>query len=220
MIIFLLFLTSFLPSHSWSQEKDSDPLLVRTVEFKNSISSNENFNATFELSLPPGYHTYEDNFKVQVLEPNGFKISTLKLFPVKEWFDKFSKKKSQRYRKKLPLCHFKLKPPDKFIDEKGKIVLEITYQACTDSFCLFPKSKDITLPVTFVGTTTAEKIEELQNSVFTLDSFEELLKQSWVVSNYSGLFCWNSYQFYSLHFSYDSNHHCDTNQRLREENPT
>lgn len=190
MIIFLLFLTSFLSSPSWTQEKDSDPLLVRTIEFKNSISSNENFNATFELSLPPGYHAYEDNFKVQVLEPNGFKISTLNLFPVKEWFDKFSKK-NRRGIEKTSTLSFQIEAPDKFIDEKGKIVLEITYQACTDSFCLFPKSKDITLPVTFFGTTTAEKIEETQNSVFTLDSFEELLKQSWwlaiIVAFFAGI---------------------------------
>ncbi len=178
MIIFLLFFAFFLPSHSSTQEKTTDPLIMRTVEFKNSISPNENFNATFELTLPPGYHTYEDNFRVQVLEPNGFKISTLKLFPIKEWFDKFSKKIRKGIEKTSTLS-FQIEAPDKFIDEKGKIVLEVTYQACTDSFCLFPKTKDVSIPVIFVGTNKTEKIEDPKISVFSLDAFGEILKQSW-----------------------------------------
>ncbi|MCB0368846.1 MAG: hypothetical protein KDD45_05190, partial [Bdellovibrionales bacterium] len=82
----------FFTINSQAEEKISDPLLVKVIDFKNSITATENFNVNLELNLPEGYHAYEDQFKVQVLEPNGFQIGSLKLSPLKKWYDKFSKK--------------------------------------------------------------------------------------------------------------------------------
>lgn len=175
--ILLLLLTSI---YSFAQETNTDPLSVKVLELKNQISVNENLNVTLELTLPDGYHAYEDKFKVQVLEPNGFKVGTLNLSPLKEWFDKFSKK-NRRGIEKTSQLKFVIEAPDKFVDAKDKLVLEVSYQACTESFCLFPKTKDIPIKVSFTGITASQAPEKIvvTKSMFTLESFTELLTQSW-----------------------------------------
>jgi thiol:disulfide interchange protein DsbD len=161
-----------------AQDTNTDPLIVKVLEIKNSISVGENFNTTLELNLPDGYHAYEDKFKVQVLEPNGFKVSTLKLAPIKEWYDKFSKKNRTGVEKKATMT-FVIEAPAHFVDAKNKLVIELSYQACTDSFCLFPKTKDISIPVSFVGITTTSEKPIITKSLFTMEAFSELLNQSW-----------------------------------------
>lgn len=175
--IFLVFIFS-TANIALSQENNIDPLMIKVLELKNEISPSENLNVTLELNLPDGYHAYEDKFKVQVLEPSGFKVGTLSISPLKEWFDKFSKKNRTGMEKQAQL-KFVIEAPDKFIDAKDKIVFEISYQACTDSFCLFPKTKDISYNVNFTGITKAAEKVIVTKSMFTLESFTELLSQSW-----------------------------------------
>lgn len=175
--ILLSLLTSIF---SIAQETNTDPLTVKVLELKNQISTNENLNVTLELNLPNGFHAYEDKFKVQVLEPSGFKVGTLSLSPLKEWFDKFSKKNRKGIEKTAQL-KFVIEAPDRFVDSKDKLVLEVSYQACTESFCLFPKTKDIPIKVSFTGITPSISQEKtvVTKSLFTLESFTELLTQSW-----------------------------------------
>ncbi|NUM59529.1 MAG: thioredoxin family protein [Bdellovibrionaceae bacterium] len=177
----IYFLFNFFPLHKTLAQENTDPLIITVKSIKESISVNENFQVELELNLPDGFHAYEDKFNVQILEPNGFKVGPLKLSPIKEWYDKFSKKNKTGVEKKSTLS-FILEAPDRFIDAKDKLVIGLTYQACSDSFCLFPKTKDIFIKAQFVSTNTNTlfKQEPLkEKNFFTLESFNELLSQSW-----------------------------------------
>lgn len=187
--IFFLFL--FLFVHVIKAQDDiPDPLKVKIIAIKNTISPNENLNIALELSLPDGFHAYEDKFKIQVLEPSGFKVGALKLSPLKEWYDKFSKRNRTGIEKIAQLT-FLVEAPDRFVDAKNQLVIELSYQACTDSFCLFPKTKDIALPVNFAGVNIKQDIKAMAKSVFTLESFTAILSQSWwlalIVAFFAGI---------------------------------
>lgn len=128
-------------SPTWAQETEN-PLSAsgRLIPFE--IESEEIAQLEIQLNLPKGYKAYEDQFKLKVLSPEGFQVSKFHLEPLHEIFDKFSKKK-----KKVMLESALMRAAVEIsgVSQAGeqKAVLEITYQACTDSYCLFPQATNI-----------------------------------------------------------------------------
>lgn len=101
-----------------------------------------------DLKLPPKYRAYQDQFRLKVVSPEGIRVSQFHIEPVKEIFDKFSKK-----NKSMVIETAKMRTAVEFgkLEHDGpqKFVLELTYQACTDTYCLFPQS--INLDVHFTA---------------------------------------------------------------------
>jgi thiol:disulfide interchange protein DsbD len=147
----MLFGTSpWFGSDALAAEDTKDPLIVNVSSSPSSLTPKSEFKLQLNLQLPKDYHAYEDQFKVTILEPSGFVVKTMTLNPLKKWFDKFSKKDRTGVEgnSKMDLT---IETPDRFVDDNSKLVFELTYQACSSSFCLFPKSKDISVPVSFMG---------------------------------------------------------------------
>lgn len=92
-----------------------------------------------KLHLPAGYKAFEDQFKLQIIEPEGFKISKLQISPVSEIFDKFSKKKKQVMLETASLTA-PIEVPALSQAGEQTLKLKLTYQACTETYCLFPQS--------------------------------------------------------------------------------
>lgn len=176
MFVFLFCVTSLW---ALTPNDSKNPLEVRITSSPAKVSPQSEFNLQLNLQLPKSYHAYEDQFKVVILEPSGLNIKTLTLNPIKKWFDKFSKKDRTGIEDNATMS-LTIETPNRFVDDNGKLVLELTYQACSDSFCLFPKSKDITIPVTFEGKEQSIDMKmPMDLSVFTVEGFTHYLSQSW-----------------------------------------
>ena len=104
-----------------------------------------------ELSLDEPYKAYADRFKLVLESPQCAELSDLKLEPLIQFMDTFTKKMKDGIKKHGTMtATLKLQSPD----PKG-LKLKLTYQACTTEHCLFPKN--IVLEPTIVqGTHSAE----------------------------------------------------------------
>lgn len=89
-----------------------------------------------DLDLVEPYKAYADRFKLVVENPQGAELSELKLEPLIQFMDTFTKKMKDGIKKHGTMtATLKLPSPD----PKG-LKLKLTYQACTTEHCLFPKN--------------------------------------------------------------------------------
>lgn len=125
------------------------------------------------LELPKSFRAYEDQFKLKVLSPEGIQISKFTLDPVQEVFDKFSKKQKKMMGEKAQM---RAAVNINGISQTGeqKMVLEITYQACTDTYCLFPKT--VTTDVFFKAKSAAAPSATTEKGFFQF-SFSDAYKR-------------------------------------------
>lgn len=121
-----------------AQDKEN-PLAAngRLIPFE--IEPDQNAQLEITLELPKGFRAYEDQFKLKVISPDGLQVSKFHLDPLHEIYDKFSKKqKKMMIEKAVMRAAIDASKISKAGEQKA--VLEITYQACTDTYCLFPKT--------------------------------------------------------------------------------
>ncbi|PIS11735.1 MAG: thiol:disulfide interchange protein [Bdellovibrio sp. CG10_big_fil_rev_8_21_14_0_10_47_8] len=123
-----------------------------------------------QIELPEGYKAYEDQFKISIESPEGFKVSQFQITPLKEIFDKFSKKKRNVVIRKA-----QIRAPIEVastLDPGNQILtVKLTYQACTSSYCLFPQNKELHVPFVAI----AEHKATNEKSFWKL-SFSEVYK--------------------------------------------
>src|SRR5690606_11240945 len=77
---------------------------------------------------------------------DGFLIGPLKVSPLKKWFDKFSKRERTGFENEATLS-VHIEAPSKFLKRHSQMKMELTYQACSTQFCLFPTKKILTVPM-------------------------------------------------------------------------
>lgn len=183
-ILFALLLfdiTPFSVTKLLASEDTKDPLIVNVSSSPATFDPSGEYTIQLNLQLPKNYHAYEDQFKITILEPSGFTVKKITLTPLKKWYDKFSKK-DRTGVEGMSTMAILIAAPDRFIDDNGKLAFELIYQACSDSFCLFPKSKDITIPASF-GDKKITPIGEMPKdmSFFSIDGFSYFISQSsWI----------------------------------------
>lgn len=110
------------------------------------LSPEQGAELRLELRLPEGYRAYADQFVVKASETSKFKIGQFHITPLKEFFDETTKKK------KLGVIHqatliAPIEAPGDLDAEANPLVIRVTYQACTKTFCLFPTTLEV--PVSF-----------------------------------------------------------------------
>lgn len=150
---------------SWASANpdDTDPLLAETQVLPYEWNPGQGGNLVIKMKLPEGYHAYEDKFKVVILEPDGFQVAPFKIEPLKKWFDKFSKKDRMGVEHEATL-KVHIEAPTRFLKKHNKLKLELTYQACSDQFCLFPTTKLIDVPISVTMVEGEPQIQEKETS--------------------------------------------------------
>lgn len=131
-----------------------DPLHA-TLKLPYEWSAGQSGQLEIKMELPAGYHAYADSLKIQILEPDGFQFTAPKISPQIEWYDKFSKKNRQGFEKTSTLKTH-IEAPGHFIANAHEMKIELTYQACSEQFCLFPTKKLLTTPIKLIGVTVPE----------------------------------------------------------------
>lgn len=117
------------------------------ISFKAKLSPEEikpegQNTVSLNLTLPDGYIAYVDKFAVAALKPTDLKVSALHLDPKFSFMDKFSGKKREGVRGES-LMSFLVEFPKFF--NPNDVLLQLTYQVCTEKVCHFPKKVNVTL---------------------------------------------------------------------------
>ncbi len=181
IIVFLMLTTGLTyTAEGKTNERDEskDPLIIAITASPATLEPRGEYVIKLNLQLPSGYHAYEDQFKITFLEPSGITAKKITLNPLKTWFDKFSKTDRSGIEG-MATMDIVIETPDRFVDDNAKVAFELTYQACSDSFCLFPKSKDISIPTQF-GSNLKSGSSAMPNSMslFSIEGFNYFLGQS------------------------------------------
>lgn len=157
---------------------EKDPLLVEVRSEPGEWNVGQAGRLVISMKLPAKYHAYEDKFALEILEPDGFLVAPAKVAPVHEFYDKFSKKTRRAVSERSEMI-VNIEAPARWADgARDQMVLHLTYQACSDSFCLFPTTKTITTPLRLIHAKTANAPEQVAapkpTSVSSLLSSENL----------------------------------------------
>ena len=123
----------------------TDPLSVEGSLQPFDLHAGEGATLSLQLKLPPKFHAYIDKFKIVILEPDGVHYGEFKINPTHEFFDKFSNKNRPSIDGHATLT-LPLEAPSQISNTKNNFKVELTYQACSESYCLFPKTKTLMIP--------------------------------------------------------------------------
>lgn len=154
--------------------REENPLTVES-SFKNYyLKPQQSSELKIILHLPDGYRAYQDQFKIKLMEPEGFKLGQFQLTPVIEFFDKNSKKQREGVAN-LATMTIPIEAPADLSAGPHDMIIELSYQACTDSFCLFPQSIDLKVPFELIADST--KLDGQGTSSLLKMEFSEVFKK-------------------------------------------
>lgn len=120
-----------------------DPLEVSGQLFPSKLKSFQPTKLILKLKLPADYHAYADQFQLKLDPKSGFQLGDWSVGPLKTWFDKFSKKNRQGISGQAELVAELIAPENL---SNSNLSMDLIYQACSQTFCLFPQTKKISIP--------------------------------------------------------------------------
>lgn len=166
-------------------DENPDPLLTEVSLSLYEWNPGQGGDLQIKLKLPKGFHAYEDTIRLKLVEPEGFKMTAFTLRPVVEFYDKFSKK-TRRGVAEESVMSTHLEAPLQFQKAVNNLTFELTYQACSDSVCLFPFTKKISTPIKLLGAPVEPVLESSEGAsspftrgknIFSSDYFTEALNK-------------------------------------------
>lgn len=181
-IFFFLTLLSLDQGLAAEPNLNNDPLIVEPSLFPLDLKPGQSGELRLIVKLPDGFHAYEEQFKLQITDPEGFSVGQLKITPLKTWFDKFSHKNRTGVEKQATLV-FPIELNPTVSIQTDLLKFSLTYQACADTFCLFPTTKKLTTP--WLGNPNlVKKVSVISQSasddesLFTTSGFQKALGRS------------------------------------------
>lgn len=152
-----------------------DPMTITARLQPSEIAPEQIVEVQIKMKLLPEYKAYEEQFKLEVAADNGFKVAKYHISPVQDFFDDFSKKNRRGVIGDAVLTAAIGVP--KTLNGNGVLELVLTYQACTKTYCLFPK----TLPVKLNYSVPSSKLGLVKSLPLSPESaglFEQSFEQA------------------------------------------
>lgn len=139
-----------LPLALMAQDFETDPMTIQPLVKTSQIEDGQNFTVEIKTQLPQKYHAYSDQIRLVVKDPEGFKVSQVRISNEIEFFDKFSKKNRRGFQGDSTLI-FQMEAPLHLTKSAEQLIMMFSYQACSDTFCLFPLTKEVRASVQING---------------------------------------------------------------------
>lgn len=151
-LVALLFVLPFqvLAFGDDGEEINTNPLTVKSVRFQPSNAApGSTVEAFIDVQLADHYHAYVDKFKLVVASHDDMKVGDLKITPIVKFIDKSSKDKVEKSGiEKTGQIRALIEIPQGFAVGSLNPELKLTYQACSNEHCLFPKTIALTSNLT------------------------------------------------------------------------
>ncbi len=128
----------------------ANPLKAEIRESELLVSPGEAGKLVVHLALAKDYHAYLDRFKLVITDPVEIKVSDFSLTPIVKFKDTISKTLKDGIKDNSVL-EAQIVVPKDFGNGVTPLKLSLTYQACTDEHCLFPKTIALTTQINTSG---------------------------------------------------------------------
>jgi thiol:disulfide interchange protein DsbD len=122
-----------------------DPLVVSGKVTPYVLGPGQSGRLHLDLQLPAHLHAYVDKFKLVFEAPENTIVGRSEIAPQVEFYDKFSKSTRQGVTGvSTQDLSFELAP---LVPESQRdLEIHLVYQACSETYCLFPKTKILRIP--------------------------------------------------------------------------
>lgn len=152
---------TYISNTETAQKVSVAPLQAQVQILPFEIEPHQIAELRISVALPKGYKAYEDQFKVEILGVEGFKLAKATIAPLEEIFDKFSNRNRKVVINAANII-VPIEAPLTLNQNTDKLKVKLTYQACTDSYCLFPENIILDASFKFKGDVlpTTEKMEK------------------------------------------------------------
>ncbi len=157
-LLLLSFLLPLLQSPAWSEEDAEENPLLHTQLFiePHKLQAQQIAKLRVKLEIKPGYTLYADSLRLEwaeSLKAMGFSLGQVRSTPIIEFFDKPTKKTKKGLRGQSEIDAVFEAPSMETLKARVPSELEVllTYQSCTDSYCLFPQTISLKSPVKWEG---------------------------------------------------------------------
>lgn len=166
MKIFVFLLFFYVAAHStpgFSQVINSKPLkLTSGFIHPQKIPQGANAEVTINMNLAGGHHAYLDGFELKIDSPQ-LQLGSFKVAPTIEFFDNNSKKTKIGIASGDASIKAVIEVPIDFDlgDYAAKFV--VTYQACTEKYCLLPQDIEIDIP--FIALSKSDNFGSVNNPI-------------------------------------------------------
>ncbi len=147
---------------------NTDPLeIVKTELNPEDIEVGGATELKIIMKLPPEFHAYLDQFKVEVKSPKDVYFSEVQVTPVVDFKDPVTKKIKKGTQGTSELITV-ITVPSSIRSGKKNVKGILTYQACTKDYCLFPKKLDFDFPMKVTGSSPQKSFieESLDKGIF------------------------------------------------------
>lgn len=179
-MLHLIFATFVLvTSSSWATQSarvlNENPLEAQATTRPHPITAGGRGSVEIRLHLPKGHHAYADQFRLSAPDSTLFRVGGIEITPLHDFMDPFSKK----LRKVMEESAVLLAPLDispDILAQNIKLKLELSYQACTKDYCLFPKT--IEVPLEMMVISAGPKSEPRSLSQRLNEAFQKSLAES------------------------------------------
>lgn len=138
---------------------NDNPLTAEVRDSQILVSPGKENNLDIRLKLADGYHAYLERFKVVVREPQEIKVTRFEVSPVVKFMDTVSKSMKDGVKDQALLQAHIMVPAD-FGSGVTPLLLELTYQACREEHCLFPKTISVRTQLNTSGSVGASRSAE------------------------------------------------------------
>lgn len=152
-----------------AQKLSVAPLQAKVQLLPFTLEPHQIAELKISVELPAGYKAYEDQFKVEILDIEGFKLAKPTITPLKDIFDKFSKRNRTVVIDKADII-LPIEAPMTLNQQTDTLKVKLTYQACTETYCLFPESLILNASFKFKGAVapSSKKLEQ-HNSLLEMN---------------------------------------------------
>ncbi|MEZ4872477.1 MAG: protein-disulfide reductase DsbD family protein [Bdellovibrionales bacterium] len=141
----------FIFAFSQAGKINSNPLKAKGYIEQSPLPAGANTTLVFDLSLDEPHRAYSDQFKVQSKKPDLIRLGEISFTNEIEFDDVHSKKKKRGIEKYGEL-RVPIEVSINYPRGETELPIQLTYQACTDEYCLLPKTIDVPVKVKVVNT--------------------------------------------------------------------
>lgn len=134
----MLFPVIFAASFAFAAVNEN-PLSAHLSVHPSPVDAGANLDVLVQMQLAPGHHAYLEQFRLKIKEGEKGKLSQFSLKPIIKFFDPISKKEKEGIENSAEMSAA-FEVPEDFPYGQQMLELELTYQACTKEYCLFPKT--------------------------------------------------------------------------------
>ena len=118
---------------------NENPLSAHISIRPDPVHAGANLEVLIQMQLAPKHHAYLEQFRLKLASGQHGKLSQFQVTPIVSFFDPISKKEKQGVEN-IAEMNAVFEVPEEFSSGSQKLSLELTYQACTKEYCLFPKT--------------------------------------------------------------------------------